>query len=1137
MEGIYFLPDKKTYDIKFSVNNLLQLYPNAFGRVTLRPATLKEVIRLERPQKNATQVKIVNNGYKTEKVLLEIISSDYFGVVSDKKEVDITLGAKESRAIPIRLPDNRWKTVFTIKQGAKSSLSYYDFPHEGTWYTCRSEMKKLRAGWQSVPGDSMKASESAPVDGWEKADFPITLKSKYKSHFMWVKNKITIPKEWHGKEIYLYFPDVRYKADIFINDTQLGSLYRWETPAKLNLGKLAKPGETVELRIRLTDYIVGLRPGSPIPSAELAARDPQGGFIAPIAHLRSKKAILSLETAPELIAEPAIRVEHAFIKTFVSKEKRIEVEAEFVNNTDKASEVVLSTEILHAGNKVLDLPKVKLTLPSGKITAFTLKKSWVSPVLWTPDNPFLYEMRFTLRSNAGDILDIRRERFGMREVKVVGTRFLLNGKPYKPYGFSVTQPFGNLWPHQPLAYQFYRHNRGSGDLHIPWKTSRSVTNIQLGDELGICAISLNDYGEFHRRRYDRSDDRIWQLLFQEQRQVFRAMCNNPSVVMWCVGGEDYLGQKGAAEKMGELFEKVTQLDPTRPVSTTGPTHMPVGPAVKTTTPHGWGWADRRTYFLLHPEERPAYMKEKGVFNYIPNGEESGKWSMAKTMTRSEIAKKFVKNQKPLRHLDSRAVIFGECMYMHASMVPGLTGESLYFPLFNWYSHINHAAARKYMVRMTRHAEPAAFSGHVASMMTKDLSPVCAYTADQKLRFRSGEEMILTFDVFNAHYFDNVLDVKLTLRLDGKDVAVKTKNIKMGVCEKKIVTFNFGTFDAKNRDLRFDLLVNVESAHGAVFNEWEEVFVYQKPDFSLPTTTKLSVYDPSGVLKNFLEARKVPFTALKTCEEWIPGENSLFLIAPNSLYNNDMARKLGAKLKTGGRVIVLDHDALPDLTSLELSLANEETNTFTYPINRPDSPFYRKIMPEDLRFWTTLDNDLLVARKMIRLPVKGNFRIYASGNYTDGVKACSTPLLEVGVGKGSVIYSQLNLSRALETEPVAERILALMLTAPVTREMNECGVIMPPLKLALVRGKTGLMAKEVKNEADDLDSLKVLLIDADSLKNITGRFQNRINEWCLNGGDILIQDIKKRARKRAVPLSWGKIAHKAFSFRPGSLYRE
>jgi hypothetical protein len=1127
MEGLFFLPEKEEYEVKFTVTNLLHLYPNAFGRVVVRPASLGEAIELPPLRKELAEVTLRNNAFKAEQVSLETVNTDYFGVILGRKEEMVAIPAQESRTVSLRLPENRWKSVFTIKQGKEKSLSYYDFCRENTWITSRPEMRKLSSGWQFVPGGGGSVPGAPPVDGWEMSSLPIQLSQKAKTHFLWVKNRITVPQEWQGMTLALYLPGVQHKADIFINGDSVGSLYRWETPSSFPLGKWVRPGETFELLMCLTDYTVGLSPGSSLPAPGVC-RVPQGGVVAPVSTFSWERAAPLLDTAPELIAEPAVRVEHAFIKTFVAGGKRLELEAELSNTTDRASAVVLKSEVFHAGRKVFELPEEKRLLPARKVSHLTLRQKWRSAMLWTPDSPYLYEMRLTLCREDGQKLDVRRERFGMREVAVSGTHFVLNGKPYRPYGFSVTKPFNKLWPYQPPAYQFFRHMfQGSRNLRKHWKSSESITNIQIGDELGICSSGQNPYhNEYHSFRYDHLSDLLWKRLYQGRRQIFRAVCNSPSIVMWDLGNEIYLRQKGAAEKAGDLFEKMSRLDPTRPVSMSGPTNLPVGPAVKTATPHGWCWADRRTYFLLHPEERPAYMNNQGIFNYIPKGEDSRKWGPALSMMPASYAKRYFK-QNPLRQLNSKAVVFGECMYMHAYMVPGLSGESLYFPLMKAYSHMTTAVGRKYMVRMTRHAEPAAFLGHVEGTMTKDLAPVCAYTADQKLRFRSGEKIRLSLDVFNSHYFQNKLKLTVTLRNGGRDIAVKTRKLKMGVCEKRMVTLDFGSFEAKEKDLRFDMLVNVESAHGARFSDWEEVFVYRKADFSLPGSTRLSLYDPHQRLATFLTGRNVPFAKLQTCSEWIPGKKSLLLVAPNSLRQNDVVRELATKLKTGGRIVVLDHDVLPDLTSLELSLADEKINTFTYPLNRPDSPFYRQVVPEDWRFWNTLDQDLLVSRNMIYLPVKGNFRIYGAGNYADGMKAGSTPILEIAVGSGSVIYSQFNLSRALETEPAAERILALLLTSPITREFKECGVLMPPLKLSLIRAKTGLTARAVSKSDDDLADLKILLIDADSLNEISRGFQTRLQQWCRNGGEILIQNIRDEHEAELTRFLGEKVSVKSF----------
>src|SRR3989475_8705903 len=62
--------------------------------------------------------------------------------------------------------------------------------------------------------------------------------------------------------------------------------------------------------------------------------------------------------------------------------------------------------------------------------------------LWSPKSPHLYTARVRLLSG-GAVIDTRSVRFGMREFKVAGGKFLLNGKPIFLRGYGDDSIYPN----------------------------------------------------------------------------------------------------------------------------------------------------------------------------------------------------------------------------------------------------------------------------------------------------------------------------------------------------------------------------------------------------------------------------------------------------------------------------------------------------------------------------------------------------------------------------------------------------------------------------------------------------------------------------------------------------------------------
>lgn len=334
---------------------MTQLYPNAFGRIRVYPAETDDLFLLEHPKKDGELI-IRNRSAKEMKCTLLIRHHDYFGLPLGEERHPLAFPGGGKTLVKFNIPANRWKTAFAIERNGKSGSPHYLYPRAGQWYTARPEVLKLKHGWSFAPGGKENTPGAIPESGWREAKgFPVALNPKIgKSHFLWMRRNIQIPDGWTGKKIFLAFPDIRCKGDIFVDSKRIASRFLWETPCKLDLTSFALPGKQIRLELCITDYIAALQPGTKIPDAgiygtsakSLAAAVgwfPDGGYPA-------------LENPPELLAEPEIRVDHAWIKTILTK-KRIEVDAELVNDTGTAGSIILAMEILHAGKKVMSLPE------------------------------------------------------------------------------------------------------------------------------------------------------------------------------------------------------------------------------------------------------------------------------------------------------------------------------------------------------------------------------------------------------------------------------------------------------------------------------------------------------------------------------------------------------------------------------------------------------------------------------------------------------------------------------------------------------------------------------------------------------------------------------------------------------------
>ena len=215
--------------------------------------------------------------------------------------------------------------------------------------------------------------------------------------------------------------------------------------------------------------------------------------------------------------------------------------------------------------EVLDATGNPVALCSGRTGILKID----NPQLWEPSPgiPYLYTARFSY----GD--DLYELPFGIREVRVEGTRFLINGRPFRFHGPCKHEdsPFHGRGVDQCLNVTdinlyHWLHANCFRTSHYPYAEEM----YQLCDREGIVVVDETPaVGMWASENYG------WNLA-EYHEQVLKDMIardkNHPCVVMWSVGNEpdtDSLPDK-AYDYWMPLYEAAHKADPqNRPVTVVG----------------------------------------------------------------------------------------------------------------------------------------------------------------------------------------------------------------------------------------------------------------------------------------------------------------------------------------------------------------------------------------------------------------------------------------------------------------------------------------------------------------------------------------------------------------------------------------
>ena len=377
------------------------------------------------------------------------------------------------------------------------------------------------------------------------------------------RRTITVPSAWKGMHVCLRFDAVAHSAGIFLNGRKIASHRGGFLPFETDLTGLMEAGETAELRVEADNRIshATLPIGTEGETAFFGSDNPGIAAVEAGKKMQEERGInrpafdffnyTGIQRPVRLTATPRRYIRDITLVPSVSGEVRFRVETEGDGGN-------VRIEVLDAEGKTA-------ARGEGREGALRIPE----PRLWEPwpGTPYLYIARVSFED------DLYEQPFGIREVRVDGTRFLINGKPFRfhgpckhedsPFRGRGTDPCVNVTD---INLFHWLHANCFRTSHYPYAEEM----YQLCDREGIVIVDETPaVGMWAGEPYG------WGLE-DYHRQVLLDMINrdknHPCVVMWSLGNEpdtDSMPEK-AYEYWHPLYETAHQADPqNRPVTVVG----------------------------------------------------------------------------------------------------------------------------------------------------------------------------------------------------------------------------------------------------------------------------------------------------------------------------------------------------------------------------------------------------------------------------------------------------------------------------------------------------------------------------------------------------------------------------------------
>ena len=225
---------------------------------------------------------------------------------------------------------------------------------------------------------------------------------------LWYSTTFTVPSAWKGKRLMLNFDAVDWRADVYVNDIQIGFHTGGYTHFSFDVTPYLKAGAN-SLVVKVQDATDnGLQPRGKQVS------NPRGIWYTPVSGIWQSVWI-------EPVA-PAHVTDYNVVSNIKTKSMDVQVSTAGTQEGDVVKVLLLdggigySTETANAAKVATDgmysVLASGMTIPGGTVT-LNVK----NPKLWSPDSPYLYGLAIQILRN-GKVIDKVAAYTAMREIAV-----------------------------------------------------------------------------------------------------------------------------------------------------------------------------------------------------------------------------------------------------------------------------------------------------------------------------------------------------------------------------------------------------------------------------------------------------------------------------------------------------------------------------------------------------------------------------------------------------------------------------------------------------------------------------------------------------------------------------------------------
>lgn len=389
-----------------------------------------------------------------------------------------------------------------------------------------------------------------------------------RTHAAWYRHYVDLPPDLDDRHFELTFDAIAKESEVWVNGTEVGKHTGMFGQAKFDVTGALKPGRNLIAVHVISRTNSDLTASNKIEDVAVTV-EVTSNMLYSLPHGMFQNDVGGIWQPVTLTATAPAFVDDCFVEPGLHGAK-INLDIQNAGQQSKKLEILYRITSVADGELLCsNEPTINLVAQEGTLNHVKLTTPRVEPKLWSPQEPNLYNLDITLEEQ-GTVIDNYTVRFGFRTFTVDGNRFLLNGHPFWLRGAN---PFPNtLCPNDAvLAHRFmtiaHEGNVRVTRTHIvPFNS----TWLDAADEVGM-AVSFEGTWPWLMLRGDPPDDELIKDWRDEYISLIKEYRNHPSIILWTVNNEmkfESEDPKTIAKKwtiLGDTIKAMRKADPTRPI--------------------------------------------------------------------------------------------------------------------------------------------------------------------------------------------------------------------------------------------------------------------------------------------------------------------------------------------------------------------------------------------------------------------------------------------------------------------------------------------------------------------------------------------------------------------------------------------